>query len=628
MTILAKGQEEVDSFCNRGTKQSPVSIDANELIVQKIEKGTFTLIGFEKTESKNPLRISYIPTRFTLSRPGFEVITPLLQFHGDTFYLKKIWLFFKHNLNGSVHKLQNFGEMGRAIGEIQLEFKLCHQDPNVKKYFIIASMLVTAETAGPRINRSEIVDFDLFIPTKLVKNIIYGGEQNFDEVAVHFDYFIPRYFTGAAFYHGSFMTGQCEEDLPFLIFDRPILINPGRNLKMLYSKRVDFIRPLQNHRIASYYKRINFRYKNFNSMDFQKCLISKDFQTYLNDSKIHEREGAAKFWEYEDETKNSEDDDGGMKYGKDHMKNILPRLPFIVGSSTTLYTYIVEYYLIILLLQTKVSDMEEIESENDRTVSSTVQPTADIKNPELLKKLVWEYQLNAGSWVKYEDIICARLNYYKMSCIISITNLHGLSESIPDRSAEFELDESKLQVDLNLMKQKNLDTGFVRPVRCAIQNDEGEHRLWEYMSPQRRWRSVDPISFMQLENAHLEGSASVNIILLGNNFTADLQNYLIKSDDGLTEYKIRSSISNAQPAISAKPVPTIERLRAAKRIAIHSETPLTIRKRKRNVRAKTANEQDNKTENVEPVKSEEERNETSFAEDNNNSNGGVDDNQD
>lgn len=39
---------------------------------------------------------------------------------------------------------------------------------------------------------------------------------------------------------------------------------------------------------------------------------------------------------------------------------------------------------------------------------------------------------------------------------------------------EFEMDESKLQVDFKSMKQKNLDTGFVRSLRCAIRNDEGK----------------------------------------------------------------------------------------------------------------------------------------------------------
>lgn len=44
------------------------------------------------------------------------------------------------------------------------------------------------------------------------------------------------------------------------------------------------------------------------------------------------------------------------------------------------------------------------------------------------------------------------------------------------------MDESKLQIDFNSMKQRNLDTGFVRSVRCAIRNDEGKSLLskWNF----------------------------------------------------------------------------------------------------------------------------------------------------
>lgn len=40
-------------------------------------------------------------------------------------------------------------------------------------------------------------------------------------------------------------------------------------------------------------------------------------------------------------------------------------------------------------------------------------------------------------------------------------------------TVDFELDEAKLQVDFNAMKQKNLDTNFIRSVRCAVSEKEG-----------------------------------------------------------------------------------------------------------------------------------------------------------
>ncbi|OZC05821.1 WGR domain protein [Onchocerca flexuosa] len=142
------------------------------------------------------------------------------------------------------------------------------------------------------------------------------------------------------------------------------------------------------------------------------------------------------------------------------------------------------------------------------------------------------------------------------------------------------MDESKLQIDFNLMKQKNLDTGFVRSVRCAIRNDEGVYRVWEYIDSKRRWRSVDPTSIIALENAFRDGLGNVKILLLGINFTADFESNLIRSDDGLMEYKIRSNVSNAEPSLSAKPVPRVERLRATKRIATRTDTPSLESKRK------------------------------------------------
>ncbi|VDO62341.1 unnamed protein product [Onchocerca flexuosa] len=104
--------------------------------------------------------------------------------------------------------------------------------------------------------------------------------------------------------------------------------------------------------------------------------------------------------------------------------------------------------------------MDNLRKNENDAVSDLVaddQNDNDAGGSETCKKLIWEYELSRGRWIKYENAINRKLN-----------------ENIANDVVEFEMDESKLQIDFNLMKQKNLDTGFVRSVRCAIRNDEGK----------------------------------------------------------------------------------------------------------------------------------------------------------
>lgn len=68
--------------------------------------------------------------------------------------------------------------------------------------------------------------------------------------------------------------------------------------------------------------------------------------------------------------------------------------------------------------------------------------------------------------------------------------------------------------------------------------DLGVYRVWEYIDSKRRWRSMDPESIITLEKAFLDGSGNVKILLSGINFIADFDTNLIRSNDGLTEYKV------------------------------------------------------------------------------------------
>ena len=47
------------------------------------------------------------------------------------------------------------------------------------------------------------------------------------------------------------------------------------------------------------------------------------------------------------------------------------------------------------------------------------------------------------------------------------------SDSNGQQKVEFEMDESKLSIDMELMKQKNVTSGYVRSIRCVVVDENG-----------------------------------------------------------------------------------------------------------------------------------------------------------
>lgn len=63
--------------------------------------------------------------------------------------------------------------------------------------------------------------------------------------------------------------------------------------------------------------------------------------------------------------------------------------------------------------------------------------------------------------------------------------------------------------------------------------------MWEYSSVKRRWNCFDKLTALQLQDAFISGSDGLKIKLAGADFLADFENNVIKSTDGIIEYKVQ-----------------------------------------------------------------------------------------
>ncbi|KAM3728837.1 Poly [ADP-ribose] polymerase [Dirofilaria immitis] len=526
-----KNYQCIENLCHTGMKQSPILIDANEIEQQNDSDIIFKFTGFDREETSYYRTLHFRPTELSIT--GFYD-GPWLQYDKKTFALYKIRFIFKYGLKGGLHQLINFDRMDKPVGEIIMEFEICDKDVNKKQYFFVSSMLTLVNPTKSRQHKAgQIIDFDnLFFGHPIPKYHPSGPPTKAIQIPTSLRYFIPYSFTGAISYIGSLFEGNCVEGVTYLIFDTPIVIKPGLHLTRFYSKNINLTRPIQDDRPTRYYISSNIEFLESRSELCPRIKIP------ISD-KVSKDANIDNFNDIYDII--DKQNDNGI---------IPPKLPTIVSYQG-------------LQRQIMDDDVEKNESDVIRDVVIDGQDDNDAGNSGTCRKLFWEYEFSRGRWIKYDNIVNKKLN-----------------DSIANDVAEFEMDESKLQIDFNSMKQKNLDTGFVRSVRCAIRNDEGAYRIWEYIDSKRRWRSVNPTSAIALENAFSDGSGNVKILLSGINFIADFESNLIRSDDGLMEYKIRSHVSNAEPSMSAKPVPRVERLRATKRIAMRSDTHSLGSKRK------------------------------------------------
>uniref|UniRef100_F1KXC7 Poly [ADP-ribose] polymerase n=1 Tax=Ascaris suum TaxID=6253 RepID=F1KXC7_ASCSU len=197
-------------------------------------------------------------------------------------------------------------------------------------------------------------------------------------------------------------------------------------------------------------------------------------------------------------------------------------------------------------LNEEAIDVKPLDSNNApesvNTITNIGIPESGSSLPEISDNNIavfWEYELSKGKWIRFNKAITDKLN-----------------TPGDEKFIEIEVDESKLQIDRYAMKQRNLTSGYVRAVRCVTKlANEDDAYVWEYADGRRRWRSVDSDSSVKLELAYKEGAPSVDLCISATNFTADLDNSVMKSADGGIVHKIRREMAKADAAMSASPAP-------------------------------------------------------------------------
>uniref|UniRef100_A0AC35FQG0 Poly [ADP-ribose] polymerase n=1 Tax=Panagrolaimus sp. PS1159 TaxID=55785 RepID=A0AC35FQG0_9BILA len=150
----------------------------------------------------------------------------------------------------------------------------------------------------------------------------------------------------------------------------------------------------------------------------------------------------------------------------------------------------------------------------------------------------WEFQLSAKKWVRYESAISKQL-----------------SDEVEKGSKTFEteIDGCNVSFDFEALKQKTVNTKFLKPIRCAILNHDKEYVLWEYQVS-RRYVSFFPSTAIELEQLH-EQTNVTSVTFKGAKATVSFDTKkMMYGDDEENETKIRRTISDAEPASSGQPV--------------------------------------------------------------------------
>uniref|UniRef100_A0A1I7XG89 WWE domain-containing protein n=1 Tax=Heterorhabditis bacteriophora TaxID=37862 RepID=A0A1I7XG89_HETBA len=172
--------------------------------------------------------------------------------------------------------------------------------------------------------------------------------------------------------------------------------------------------------------------------------------------------------------------------------------------------------------------------------------------------VLWEYELKLGHWARYKHELSDKLNQASTSLIIKA-----------------ELEESELNIDLSIMKQVNMVSGFRRNIRCAVKKKEDEKFVvWEYQKGRRYYPLPRDIS-VQLEATqaafkilslfnckmpHSSGLDGIELQFEGLRWSVNIVEMKMTSTNG-QKYKFRRTESHAESAISASPVPPAQRTR-------------------------------------------------------------------
>uniref|UniRef100_A0A0R3RG06 Alpha-carbonic anhydrase domain-containing protein n=1 Tax=Elaeophora elaphi TaxID=1147741 RepID=A0A0R3RG06_9BILA len=314
-----KNCHSIENLCSTGKQQSPILIDANRIKRQNETEKIFKLIGFNSEESIHFRILNFLPTELSITNFNHG---PWLQYDRKTFALYKIRFVFKYGLKGGLHRLINFGEIERAVGEILMEFEMCHKNVKKKQYFFISSILVLTNQVQRKMsnnNNNKMIDFDeIFYGYPISKNPADKKPPSKGiQLPIRLRHFMPHSFNGAISYVGSFFEGDCLEGVTYLIFDTPIIMKPGLQLTRFYSNSINSTRPIQDDRPALYYMSSNIEFLEGEHEDNKFCPKAK---IQINDttSANANLDGSQDFQDLFDQ--------------KNLGETLLPKLPIIVGA--------------------------------------------------------------------------------------------------------------------------------------------------------------------------------------------------------------------------------------------------------------------------------------------------------
>lgn len=145
----------------------------------------------------------------------------------------------------------------------------------------------------------------------------------------------------------------------------------------------------------------------------------------------------------------------------------------------------------------------------------------------------WEWHSDGDLWMAYAEDLNNQINHAfstgKQS--VTISPEPGIS----------------LQVDLRNMLQKNKKSGYQRPIRLAVK-EQDQFFVWQWLSDDESWISYDAKTSIFLETALHTDSKIVSLSLGGKPYTIDLGAMVQKNTHSHYERQIQRCLSVALDA--------------------------------------------------------------------------------
>ncbi|XP_056384553.1 poly [ADP-ribose] polymerase 2 isoform X2 [Hyla sarda] len=145
----------------------------------------------------------------------------------------------------------------------------------------------------------------------------------------------------------------------------------------------------------------------------------------------------------------------------------------------------------------------------------------------------WEWLSDADLWMVYTEDLNNQINQ------AFSTGKHSVTIS-PDLGISF-------QVDLRNMVQKNKKSGYQRPIRLAVK-EQDQFFVWQWLSDDESWISYDAKTSIFLETALHTDSKIVSLSLGGKHYTIDLGAMVQKNTQTQYERQIQRCLSVALDA--------------------------------------------------------------------------------